>query len=433
MDPGLRPLVSGIFAREAEARQTNPTFWVKIVLPNMILRSAVPHSRTAFHRLLEPLDRRIIARAVAAHDGDHGVGRGDNAWTCERHLRSLLFAQWAGLTSLRQIVTALGGQSGSFYHLNLRAPCRSTLADANAERPAAVFRDIAMALIPIAAGALRQESQALVRLLDATPIPLKDKAFSWAEANARTRGLKLHLLHDPRQSRPVWFEVTSAKIDDVVAGRAIPIEPGATYVFDKGYTDYRWWCEIVAAGAVFVTRRKKNAHCRDILEQTTSGDGILADRRLKIGHRQPRGGAPVNPLYEVELREVMVARPDHDQPLYLLTNDFERPATDIAQLYKERWEIELLFKWLKQNLKIRRFLGRSENAVRIQIYVALIAFMLLRILHHSAARAFKASTALLLIQLKVSLFRPLDLRKPRTPPPMPPSLRPPPQYRLAFQ
>jgi len=371
----------------------------------------------------------MIARAVAAHNGDHGVGSGDNAWTCERHLKSLLFAQWAGLTSLRQIVTGLTAQSRSFYHLNLRAPCRSTLADANAERPAAVFCDIAMGLIPIAAGALRQQSEALVRRLDATPIPLKDKRFAWAEANARTRGLKLHLLHDPRQSRPVWFDVTSAKVDDVV-----PLEPGATYVFDKGYTDYRWWAEIIAAGAVLVTRRKRNAHCRLVAEQTATGEGILTDRLISIGHRQARGGAPRNPLYEVSLREIVVARPDHDQPLYLLTNDQQRPAVEIAQLYKERWDIELLFKWLKQNLKIRSFLGRSENAVRIQIYVALIAFMLLRILHHTAARAFKASTALLLAQLKVSLFKPLEMRQHHTPPPRPPCLRPPhPQYRLALQ
>jgi putative transposase len=137
---------------------------------------------------------------------------------------------------------------------------------------------------------------------------------------------------------------------------------------------------------------------------------------------------------EVSLREIVVVRPDHDQPLYLLTNDLQRPALEIAQLYKERWEIELLFKWLKQNLKIRSFLGRSENAVRIQIYVALIAFMLLRILHHTGARAFKASTALLLAQLKVGLFKPLELRQHHTPPPRPPNLRPPhPQYHLAFQ
>ena len=146
-------------------------------------------------------------------------------------------------------------------------------------------------MIPIAAGAL-------VRLLDATPIPLKDKRFAWAEANARTRGLKLPLLHDPRQSRPVWFDVTSAKVDDVVAGRAVPLEPGATYVFDKGYTDYRWWAEIIAAGAVFVTRRKRNAHCRLVAEQTATGEGILTDRLISIGHCQARGGAPRNPLYE---------------------------------------------------------------------------------------------------------------------------------------
>jgi hypothetical protein len=138
---------------------------------------------------------------------------------------------------------------------------------------------------------------------------------------------------DSRQRRPVWFDVTSAKIDDVVAGRMLPLEKGATYVFDKGYTDYRWWSQIIDAGAVFVTRRKRNAQCRDIREQPASGEGILAARRLKIGHRQPRGGAPVNPLYQTELREIVVARPDHDQPLYLLTNDFQRPATDIAQLY----------------------------------------------------------------------------------------------------
>ena len=394
----------------------------------------MPHSRSAFHHLLEALDRRLIARAVAAHGGDHGVGNGDNAWTCERHLKCLLFAQWAGLTSLRQIVAGLGAHSRSFYHLNLRKPCRSTLADANAERPAAVFRDIAMALIPIAAGALRQESEALIRLLDATPIPLKGDGFAWAEANARTRGLKLHLVYDPRQNRPVWFDVTSAKVDDVVAGRTMPVEPGATYIFDKGYTDYRWWSEILAAGAAFVTRRKYNAHCRLVAEHTAAGENILADRLIKIGHRQPRGGAPLNPLYDVSLREIVVARPDHDQPLYLLTNDLQRPAVEIAQLYKERWDIELLFKWLKQNLKISSFLGCNQNAVRTQIYVALIDFMLLRILHHTAARADKDSTALLLTHIKFGLFNAFSLCQSKTPPPKPPDLRPAnPQAHFAFR
>ena len=394
----------------------------------------MPFMPSAFARLLEPLDRRAIRRAVAAHDGDHGVGGGDQAWTCERHMKGMLFAQLAGLQSLREIVAALGGQSGALYHLNLRAPCRSTLSDANAKRPAAVFRDLAQALVPVAAGRLRGEGEELIRLVDATPIPLKGDRFDWAEASARTRGLKLHLSYDPRAGRMTWFDVTSAKVDDVVAGRAVPLEPGATYVFDKGYTDYRWWAGIIAAEAVFVTRLKSNARRREVRDCKPAGDGILADRRVKIGHRQPRGGAPKNPLYNTVLREVVVARPDNDKPLVLLTNDLKRPAGEIALLYKERWQIELLFKWLKQNLKIRRFLGRSENAVRIQIYVALIAFLLLRILHRTAARSFKAGTALLLAQLKIALLRPLDLRRSATPPPRPPNLRPPPpQLALAFR
>lgn len=392
----------------------------------------MPFTRSAFSRLLEPLDRRVIARAVGAYDGDHGVGDGAKAWTCERHLKTLLFAQFTGLKSLREIVHGLGAQSAAFYHLNLRAPCRTTLADANAARPAAVFRDIAQALVPLAARTLRQESDALIRLLDSTPLPLKGNGFAWAEAGARFDGLKLHLLHDSRQDRPVWFDVTSVKVDDITAGRTVPLEAGATYVFDKGYTDYGWWADIIAAKAFFVTRRKNNTHRRSVCETVPKGESIIADRTLKIGHRRPRGGAPLNPLYEVSLREIVVARTD-DVPLYLLTNDLARPADEIARLYKERWDIELMFKWLKQNLKIRSFLGRSENAVRIQIYAALIAFMLLHILHHTAARSFKASTTLLLARIKIALFSPFSLRVNRVPPPLPPNRRPPnPQAGFAF-
>lgn len=394
----------------------------------------MPFIRSAFARLLEPLDRRMVRRAVAAHDGDHGVGGGEQAWTCERHLKVLLFAQFAGLQSLREIVAGLGGQSASLYHLNLRAPCRTTLSDANKQRPAAVFRDIAAALVALAAGQLRREGEDLIRLLDATPIPLKDARFAWAAAGARTRGLKLHLSYEPRAGHMTWFDITSAKIDDVVAGRAMPLEKGATYVFDKGYTDYRWWAEIDRAGAIFVTRRKANARRREVVEHVPAGDGIIADRLIKIGHRQPRGGAPKNPLYETVLREVVVDRPDKDQPLVLLTNERTRPASEIAALYKQRWQIELLFKWLKQNLKIRRFLGRSENAVKIQIYTALITFMLLRILHQTAARGFKATTKLLLAQIKIALLRPLCLAIVAKPPPKLPARRTPnPQSCFQFR
>jgi len=348
------------------ARQTASRFAARncVAKHNFLEPPAVPYMRSSFAHLLEPLDRRVVARLVAEHQGDRGVGRGEHAWTCERHLKTLLFAQWAGLNSLREMVAGLEGHSASFYHLNLRAPCRSTLSDANAQRPAAVFGAIAAALVPVAAGALRGESEALIRLLDSTPIPLRGERFAWAEASARIRGLKLHLLYDPRQVRPVWFAVSSAKLDDVVAARAVPLEAGATYVFDRGYTDYRWWAEIIRANAFFVTRRKQNACRRAPAERRPEGVAILADRTIKIGHRRPRGGALPNPLYEVDLREIVVERDGHGEPLCLLTNDLERPATEIARLYKERWAIELLFKWLKQNLKIRRGAAKTPCASR---------------------------------------------------------------------
>ncbi|MNC85095.1 Transposase DDE domain protein [compost metagenome] len=218
-----------------------------------------------------------------------------------------------------------------------------------------------------------------------------------------------------------------------MAGRAVPLEKGAIYVMDKGYTDFRRWSEIITAGAFFVIRRKRNTHRRAPVEMVPEGEGILADRRLAIGRARARGGAAKNPLWDAVLREIVVARPDKAEPLVLLTNDLGRSAAEIAALYKERWDIELLFKWLKQNLKIRSFWGRSENAVRIQIYVALIAFLLLRLLHSGLARAFKSSTALLRIHLKIALFAPLRLLQSAKPPPKPPILRPPnPQSSFAF-
>ena len=389
----------------------------------------MPFLPSAFHRLLEPLDRRVVNRIVAAHDGNRGVGDGDKAWTCQRHLKSLLFAQFAGLGSLREIEHALAARPAALYHLGLRPPCRSTLSDALAARPAAVFRDLCRHLMGAMARTTRAEGEAFVQLLDASPIPLKDSRFGWAEADARTRGLKLHLLYDPREARPVRFAVTSPKISDITIARTLAFEPKATYVFDKGYTDYAWWQDIHQAGAVFVTRLKINAHRRNIRPKPAEGDAIRADQILKLGHKKPRGGA-TNPLYDTELREIVVNRVAK-APLHLVTNDLTRPADEIAALYKQRWEIELFFKWIKQNLKIKTFLGRSENAVKTQIYVALIAFLLLRIFRNTYAQSHKGGQKTLISRLKVALLDQFDLTGQAKPPPRPPSKRPKsPQFNL---
>jgi putative transposase len=392
----------------------------------------VPFLPSAFQRLLEPLDRRMMARVVAAHGGNRGVGDGDGAWTCQRHLKALLFAQLAGLNSLREIEQALAARPHALYHLGLRPPRRSTLSDASARRPADVFRDIGRHLMAATSRKLRQEGEAVVELIDASPIPLRDRRFTWPEADNRVRGLKLFVHYDPAAALPTCFELSSPKLSDTALARHLQPMPGTTYVFDKGFTDYAWWQNLVDAGALFVTRLKSNAHRREVaaIADTTEAP-ILADNRLKVGHRKPRGGAD-NPIYDTPLREIVVAR-DGKKPLHLVTNDFERSAADIARLYKQRWQIELFFKWIKQNLKIKAFLGRSENAVKAQLYVALIAFLLLRLIKHTHARTHNGSIKQLMARLKVALLNPIDLTERQTSLPRPPTRTPPkPQLELAL-
>jgi hypothetical protein len=398
-------------------------FGPKSKSPNKILRSAVPFIPSAFHRLLEPLDRRVLSRIIEAHRGNRGVGSGELAWTCQRHLKALLFAQFAGLKSLREIEEGLAAHPSALYHVDLRPAKRSTLSDASAARPAAVFREIAEQVMASLGREARREGQAFIRLIDGSPIPIRDGRFTWAEADARCRGLKLHMVYDPRAVRPVRFAVVSPRISEISVARTFDLTAGTTYVFDKGYTDYGWWQDIVEAKAIFVTRLKSNARRRDIEVNLVVGDGIIADQRVKIGHKKPRGGA-VNPLYQTELREIVVAR-DGKSPLHLLTNDHTRPALEIAALYKERWQIELFFKWIKQNLKVSSVLGRSENAEKVQIYVALIAFCLLRLFQVTHAIGHSAGAKSLLARLKVALFDAFDLSN-RTPTrPRPPQLRTP--------
>ena len=391
----------------------------------------MPFAPSAFQQLLEPLDRRILNRIVASHDGDRGVGSGSNAWTCVRHLRTMLFAQFAGLTSLREIEQGLAAHPGGLYHLDLRLPRRSTLSDAQAHRPAAVFRDICQTLIGQVSRAVRQQGSELIQLIDASPILLRDPRFGWAEADPHVRGLKLHVGYDPRADVADWIEVASPRVSELSVARSKPIVPGAVYVYDKGYLDFGWWHAIDAAGALFVTRLKTNTKRRDLRARPVQGEGIVEDNDVKIGHAAPRGGAR-NLLFDTPLREILVER-EGKTPMRLVTNDLARPATEIAALYKERWQIELLFKWIKQNLKIKRFLGRTENAVRIQIYTALIAFLLLRMLRQTCATSHRQQPKALITRIKVALFSRLDLSGRAKPPPIQPAKLPqPPQMTLAL-
>jgi IS4 transposase len=355
------------------------------------------------HEIMKALPRATFDRLVERHRADkHSKGFG--GWS---HLVAMVYGHLSGASSLRVLEAGYNSQSNHHYHLGTRAIRRSTLADANRQRDPEVFADAARQLMAQAQRSLRRDAGELLYLLDSTSLTLKGPGFdAWTRATRtrNTQGIKLHLLYDARAEIPCRHSFTPANVNDRDEGVRLPLEAEAIYVFDKGYCDYSWWHHIRASRARFVTRFKKNAALRveRVRDLPAEAQGsILADEEVTFSHRHSRGGH-TNPYTET-LRRVTVARPDHPTPLVLATNDLTSPALVIAQRYKARWGIELFFKWIKQHLKIKSFLGRSENAVRIQVLTALIAYLLLAL--HRQATAFKGSLWELLAKVRASLFQ----------------------------
>ena len=324
-----------------------------------------------FGSLLKPISRRGFAGIVAAHNGD-AYDKTFGSWD---HLVTLVYGQLAAVDSLRGLEAGWNANAHHHYHLGSGPIARSTVADANHRRPPAVFADTFAMLSGQASRQLRREGAAMLRLIDATPIPLP-KLCEWARWNGRTHGLKMHVTFDPQAGCPRRVAITPSTVNDVEVGREWPIEAGATYVYDKAYCDYGWWGRIHEAGAVFITRPKRNARYdivsrRPVAKRHGDGFQILADANVRLATQgKSKLGCPV--------RRVTFMR-DDGSVMEVITNDRKRTAVEIAALYKARWEIELLFRWIKQHLKLARFLGRSENAIRLQLLAAMIAYLLLRI------------------------------------------------------
>lgn len=349
--------------------------------------------------LLKLIDRRQFATVVDRHNGD-AYDKSFDSWS---HLVCLIGAQLSGAQSLRELEAAWQANAHHHYHLGIGQLRRSTLSDANQRRPTEIFSDLFNHLSARAARGLRRQGKQMLRLIDASPIPL-GKAIDWAQWNGRTRGLKLHVVYDPQADWPQQQAITPANVNDITVGRQVPIEAGTTYVFDKAYCHYGWWTAIHQAKACFVTRRKANAHMRTLRRRPLGrieGDGctILGDSEVRLAR-------PRRAKLDIPLRRIRLRRHADGKELDLLTNDMKRSAVALAGLYKARWQIELLFRWIKQHLNICRFLGTSENAVRLQILAAMIAFLLLRI----AARLYRIS--LLPIRFAQLVAQALFVRKP---------------------
>jgi IS4 transposase len=333
---------------------------------------AMLHQNSVFHSLLKHVPWHALERSVEKHGADELSRK----LGTKRHVIALLYGQFSGATSLREIVTGMASHETRLYHVGAVPVKRSTLSDANRERPWQVFGELFAAVLQQTHRGLRRAVGEAVRLIDSTSIRLSSLSGDWATFSTDVYGAKAHIIYDPHADRPVYFAVTPAKVNDITVAKAMPIEPGATYVYDLGYYDYRWWAELDDLGCRFVTRLKKNTPFTVAYENhVPQGSNILSDR---IGHLPARLAASrKNPL-QVPVRELRVVI-DTGKVLRIVTNDLDAPAQEIADLYKQRWQIELFFRWVKQTLRIKHFIGVGENAVRIQIAIAFIAFLLLRI------------------------------------------------------
>jgi putative transposase len=358
-----------------------------------------------FGSLLKPIVRRTFQASVDRHDAD-AYDKTFKSWD---HLVALIYAQLSSVDTLRGLETAFNANSQAHYHLGVGAVARTTLSDANARRPTAPFAETFARLAAQADRQTRQQGAAMVALIDSSPVPL-GKLCKWPIWNGRIRGLKLHAVYDPHADVLRCVEITAANVNDVEVGRHTPIERGTTYVFDKGYCHFGWWRKINDGGAFFVTRAKKNLRLRAValrLRTPIAGDGftVLDDAEVVYVSKG-------NARLPIPLRRIRVRR-DNGGKITLITNDHTRSAVEIAALYKSRWQIELLFRWIKQHLRLRKFLGNNENAIRLQILAAMIAYLLLRIaarLHRITLPALRFAE---LLGQRLFLRRPLaDIDKP---------------------
>jgi len=374
--------------------------------------NAVQHQNIVFHGVLKHIPWAIVDRLVEEYDAD----RDRRGLKTKAHLIAMLYAQFCGSRSLREIETSLRSHASKLHHLGGYTVSRSALSTANASRPVEVFGGLLSVLMSQLQRGYRRKIGDCVRLIDSTSVQLSSLSGNWATFSTGVCGAKAHIIFDPDTDQPLYLMVTPANVNDITAAKEMPIEPGATYVFDLGYYDYGWWATLHQAGCRIVTRLKTNTPFESVEDRPVPpGSSILSDR---IGHLPKRLAASRNNPMSGLVREVQVVI-ETGKVLRIFTNDLTASTQQIADLYKRRWAIELFFRWVKQTLKINHFLGTSENAVRIQIAVALIAFLLLR-LAHEANRIVKSPLAFArLIRANLMHRRPIAELLQTTSPPKP--------------
>lgn len=371
------------------------------------------HQTIVFHGLLKQIPWATFDRLVDQHDAerDHRATKG------RAHLIAMLLGQFLGARSLRDYETNLKSHASKLYHLGGCTISKSALSTANASHPAAeVFSGLLSVLMKQLQSGYRRKIGDCVRLIDSTSVRLSGLSGDWAMFSTDVCGAKAHIIYDPDTDQPLYLMVTPSNVNDITAAKEMPIEAGATYIFDLGYYDYGWWAALHGAGCRIVTRLKANTSFEVVeTRPVIPGSSIVSDqtgylpRRLAASRRNPMSGLVREVRVEIETGKV----------LRIFTNDLQATALEIADLYKRRWAIELFFRWVKQTLKINHFLGTSENAVRIQITIALIAFLLLRLAHDANKIVASLLTFTRLIRTNLMQRRAITELIQATPPPRP--------------
>lgn len=332
--------------------------------------------KTLFAQIMDFVPWKTFGRIVARYNGDHGV----RTLKCAELLRVLMFAQLTYRTSLREVEVCLSAQAGKLYHMGLRQPpARSTMSDALARRDWRIYYELAQRLITRARKLYAQEPLAValddtVYALDASTIDLCLSVFNWAPFRKTKAAIKLHTLLDLRGAIPSFIHITSGKVHDVNVLDLLMIEPGAFYVMDRGYLDFKRLYRMHTEGAFFVTRAKRGMDARRLysapVDRTT---GLICDQTIALN------GFYAAQRYPEHLRRIRFKDPDTGKTLVFLTNNTRLPPETICALYKSRWQVELFFKWIKQHLRITQFYGTTENAVKAQVWSAVSTYLLVAI------------------------------------------------------
>jgi Transposase DDE domain/Domain of unknown function (DUF4372) len=355
--------------------------------------------KTLFAQVMEYVPWKTFGRIIEHHGGDAGV----RTLSCADLFRVMAFAQLTWRESLRDIEVCLTANQAKLFHMGMRCvPARSTLSDALNLRDWHIYHALAMRLIQrarslYAKDALNIDLDATVYALDATTIDLCLSLFDWAPFRTTKAAVKMHTLLDLRGSIPAFIHISDGKMHEVNVLDILPLEAGAFYVMDRGYLDFARLYKMHQAGAFFVTRAKRGMDARRVYSAPTQRDtGVICDQSIALN------GFYISKDYPELLRRIRFKDPESGKTLVFLTNNTTLPALTIAALYKNRWQVELFFKWIKQHLRIKRFLGTSENAVKTQIWCAVSTYVLIAIVKKELH--LDASLYTLLQILSVSVF-----------------------------